>query len=75
MAFKDDFNPTVQKNVFQIFTRDNATKQYLYNTKLINVQGDNAPLNLQGEAILEYASTPINSTGDTSFTPAIPVTS
>lgn len=75
MAFKDDFNPTVQKNVFQIFTRDNATKQYLYNTKLINVHGDNAPLNLQGEAALEYASTTINSEGETEAPPTLSVTS
>lgn len=75
MAFQDDFNPTVQKNVFQIFTRNNATKQYLYNTKIINVEGDNAPLNLQGEAKLEYTSTPINSEGETTFSSPIPVTS
>lgn len=75
MAFQDDFNPTVQKNVFQIFTRNNATKQYLYNTKIINVEGDNATLNLQGEAGLEYTSITINSEGVTTFTPAIPVTS
>ena len=75
MSFSDGFNPTVQKNVFQIFTRDNTTKEYEYLTKQFKVEGNGAALNLQGEAFLEYATTKINSAGETTFTPAIPVTS
>lgn len=75
MPFSDDFNPTVQKNVFQIFTRDNTTREYEYLTKQFRADGGGSQLNLQGEATLEYAQTTINSEGDTEATPTLSVTS
>ena len=78
MSFSDDFSPTVQKNIFQIFTRDNTTKQYLYNIKIIrpDVSGGGAKkLNLQGEATLQYTQTTINSEGETEAPPTLSVTS